>query len=200
MDAATAVATDAPSPWRTMWFSPRLTVRRILDNEVRPSWVAVVALATVGLAFRSLQLDETGALSASRSMMPVLIEILQTIFGVLIGPFLLAIVGEWLGGEADASDLRHAVAWSYVPVAACSLLWIPILLTIGTRAFSTNVDQFVGLEWLGVALMLVVNIGHVWSVPLMVGAVAAAQRFSIAKAILSWLILSIPFLLLMLLR
>jgi hypothetical protein len=200
MDATIAVATPAPSPWWTMWFSPRRTVRRILDSEVRPNWVTVIVLATVGLAIASLKADETGALSASRSMMPVLIGSLQTIFGVLIGPFLLAIVGEWLGGEADASDLRHAVAWSYVPIAASSVLWIPILLTIGTRAFGADVGDVEGLEWLGVVLMLVVGVASIWSLPLMVGAVAAAQRFSIGKALLSWLILSTPFLLLTLMR
>ena len=199
MDATAAVEAQAPNPWRTMWFSPRVTIRRILDSEVRPSWTTVVVLATVGLALPSLQLDETGALSASRSMMPVLLGIMQTIFGVLIGPFLLAIVGEWLGGQADASDLRHAVAWSYVPVAASSLLWIPILLTLGTGAFAAEADPVTGLEWIGMALLMVVSIGYVWSLPLLIGAVAAAQRFSIAKAILSWLIVSIPLLLLTLL-
>ena len=63
-----------------------------------------------------------------------------------------AIVGGWLGGDADPTDLREAIAWSYVPIAASSVLWIPILLTLGMRAFGAGAEPFVGLEWLGALL------------------------------------------------
>jgi hypothetical protein len=175
-----------------MWFSPRATIRRILDSDVRPGWVVVIALAAASAAVSSLQLDETGALSPSRSAMPVVMSGLQMIFGVLIGPFLMAIVGGWLGGEADPSDLRHAVAWSYVPVAATSLLWIPIFLTIGTRAFATDGGPLVGVEWLSLPLLVAISLSYVWTIPLLVGGLAAAQRFSIARAIAYVVVLSVP--------
>ena len=121
-----------PSPWRTVWFSPRLTMRRVLAAEPRPSWTAVIALAALHQVFSSLQVDPvSGAFSANRSAMPAILGALQIVFGVLVGPFLLAFVGSWLSGEADADDLRHAVAWSYVPHAIFGLLWIPILIAFG---------------------------------------------------------------------
>jgi hypothetical protein len=190
------VAAAPPNPWRTMWFSPRVTMRRLLEAETRPSWIPVVALAAVSSALSSMQLDEAGALSASRSAMPVIIGSLQVIFGVLVGPFLLAFVGGWLGGEADPADIREVLAWSYVPIAVGSVLWIPLVLTLGTRAFGTDSEPLTGLQWLSVPLLLGIGVSYLWSLPLMVGGLAAVQRFSIGKAILCLVILSVPLLLL----
>src|SRR5215203_1526674 len=117
MEAVTD-AVSAPSPWRTLWFSPRLTMRRIADNEIASTWWPVIALASLGQAAAMLAFDPDGSLSINRSFMPVTIGLAQTIFGVLVGPFLLAFVGSWFGGEADPSEIRHAVAWGYAPLAA----------------------------------------------------------------------------------
>ena len=91
---------------------------------------------------------------------------------------------------------REAVAWSYVPVAASSLLWIPILLTLATRAFGDGAQPLVGVEWLGVPLMIAVGLSYGWSIPLLIGGLAAAQGFSVAKAILYFVILLVPLLIL----
>ena len=175
-----------------MWLSPRVTIRRILESEARPSWTTVVALATVGTAISSLQVDEARALSASRSAMPVALSALQLIFGVLVGPFILAIVGGWLGGDADAADLREAVAWSYVPIATTSPLWIPVWFTLGSGALAKDVESLVGSEWLGMALLAAIVLINLWSVPLLIGGLSAAQRFSIGKTIVCVAITLIP--------
>jgi len=193
---AAAVVT-AQNPWRTMWFSPRVTIRRVLDAEARSSWVPVVALAAVSSAFGSLQLDpDTTALSASRSAMPMIIGVLQLIFGVLVGPFLLAFVGGWLGGEADPADIREAVAWSYVPIAVGSLLWMPLLLAFGSRVFHNDLAPQSALPWPAMLMLLGISLSYLWSIPLLVGGLAEVQRFSIGKAILSLIILGIPLVLL----
>lgn len=183
-----------------MWFAPRATTRRILESEAKPSWTAVVSLATFSSALAGVQLDETGAFSASRSMMPVLIGALQTVFGVVVGPFLMAIVGGWFGGEADPSDLRHAVAWSYIPVAASSVLWIPIwLLMIGAGVAANDGENLIGPALVSMALITVV-LSFLWAVALFIGALAAAQNFSLFKATLYVLVMSLPVLILPALR
>jgi len=156
--------------------------------------VAVLAVASTAIA--QIKADDAGVLSLSRSMMPVILSALNLVYGLLIAPFVAAIVGGWLGGDADPTDLREAIAWSYVPIAASSVLWIPILLTLGMRAFGAGAEPFVGLEWLGALLLIAIGVSYVWTIPLQVGGLAAAQRFSIGKAILYVLILSIPLFLL----
>ena len=196
METLPAAVAPAPNPWRTMWFSPRITIRGILDAADRPSWMLVAVLAVANTAIAQIKADDAGALSLSRSMMPVILSALNLVYGLLIAPFVAAIVGGWLGGDADPTDLREAIAWSYVPIAASSVLWIPILLTLGMRAFGAGAEPFVGVEWLGVLLLVAISVSFFWSIPLQVGGLAAAQRFSIGKAILYVLILSIPLFLL----
>jgi hypothetical protein len=99
-DIPDAPELTAPNPWRTMWFSPRWTIRRIVDAEVRPSWVPVVALAILNGAIRSLQLEpKDNSFSAAQSFYPVVIGGAQFVFAIVVGPILLAVVGGWLGGR-----------------------------------------------------------------------------------------------------
>jgi hypothetical protein len=122
--------------------------------------------------------------------MPVLIGMLQIVFGVLVGPFLLAWVGGWFGGDADPSDIRQSVAWSYAPLAVTAVAWIPSLLAPGQIGSDPPLDWSLVLGMLGLA------IGAIWSFVMQVVTLAEVQRFSTWRALLSILILAIPMLLL----
>ena len=188
-------SSPAPSPWRTVWFSPRLTIRRVLATEPRPGWTGVIALAALHQIFASLQVDPVdGTFSANRSAMPAILGAVQVVFGVLVGPFLLAFVGSWLGGEADPDDIRHAVAWSYVPHAISGLLWIPILIAFGGPPGDWTLAGTA--QWIATLLALVIFVGAVWTVVLDVILIAEVQRFAIWRAIVSIVILLIPLFLL----
>ena len=50
LDAAPVTA----RPWRTIWFSPRRTMRELLASEVRPGWTLVVGLAALHGALATL--------------------------------------------------------------------------------------------------------------------------------------------------
>lgn len=47
-------APPAARPWRTIWLSPRRTMRAILDGELRPTWVPVVGLASLNGALATI--------------------------------------------------------------------------------------------------------------------------------------------------
>lgn len=182
------------SPWRTIWFSPRRTIRRIVDSDARPSWVPVVALAALTQGFMSLQLDPNdGTLSLSRSAMPVMIGVLQLVFGVLVGPFLLAFVGSWFGGDADPTEIRQAVAWSYVPVAVAAVCVIPPLL-FGGPAGPDDTPQ-TPLQWIALVSVLAIGLASLWAFVLEVITLAEVQRFSIIRALACIAILFMPVLL-----
>lgn len=184
-----------PSPWRTVWFSPRLTIRRVLSTEPRPGWRAVIALAALHQILASLQVDPVeGTFSVGRSMMPAIIAALQVVGGVLVGPFLLAFIGSWLGGEADADDIRHAVAWSYVPHAIAGLLWIPILIAFGGPPAGATPKG--AAQWIAGLLVLVILACALWTLVLEVIMVAEVQHFAIWRAVIGIVILLIPLLLL----
>jgi hypothetical protein len=176
-----------------MWLRPRVTVRQILEAEVRPSWVPVVALAAVCAALNNVQFDpEAGGVSMSRSAMPIVMGSARIVFGVLIGPFILAVVGGWLGGEGDPADIRQSVAWSYVPFGAAAALWVVVLLASGVQAFNPAHTPQSALEWVASIVMVAVFVCYVWSIPLLVASLAEVMRFSIFKSILTILIPLVP--------
>jgi hypothetical protein len=181
-----------PNPWRTIWLSPRVTIRRILDAEERPNWIPVVALATISVVITSLQFDETGAISASRSAMPMFTSAVNMFAGVFIGSFFVAIVGSWLGGDANPADLRYALGWSHVPLAVGAVFWIPVFLTLGPQALSGTGETATGLELIGLVFILAFLVCSIWTLVIQVGCIASAQQFSLGKALLNALILWIP--------
>ncbi len=183
-----AIAPPVPSPWLTIWLSPRRTIRRVIDGEAGATWWPVVALSALGQAIGALAFDPDGSLAVSRSFMPVTIGIAQTIFGVVVGPFLLAFVGGWLGGDADPSDIRHAIVWGNVPFAVAAVGWIPLALWFRGSLSDPNADIPLAL----VPFMLALGVAALWSVVTQILALAEVQRFSVWRAIASVLILMIP--------
>ena len=192
-------ATPRPAnPWRTMWLSPRLTIRELLATENRPTWVPVVAMAAVSYACMSVQIEPDGSFSSARSAMPVTLAVLQAVGGVVVGPFILAIVGGWFGSDADPSDIRQAVVWADVPVAVTAVLWIPVLLGLGGKIFAADeLPMDSGRQWMGGLAFIGIAICYFWSIVLLIAGVAEAQRLSIPKALLT---LAIPLLPLLILR
>lgn len=191
MDAAAA-----PSPWRTIWFSPRRTIRALLEAEVRPSWIPVIVLVAVNQVLASVVPNMSeGGFSAGTVAMGVILGVAQLIFGVLIGPFLLAFAGGWLGGEADPSEIRLSVVWSSVPLAVAAFFWIPALVASpelsAADAESLSMSQLMA----GLLLLLfgvVYFVSVVWTVVLQVITLAEVQRFSILRSIASYVILFVP--------
>lgn len=152
----------------------------------------MVALSAAGQAIGALAFDPDGSLSLNASFMPVTIGIAQTIFGVLIGPFLLAFVGGWLGGDADPTDIRQAVVWGNVPFAVAAVGWIPLALWFkGSLS-----DPTAQIPLVVVPFMFALGGGALWSVVTQILALAEVQQFSVWRAIASVVILLIPMLLL----
>jgi hypothetical protein len=192
-----------PRPWRTIWFSPRRTIRALLDAEVRPSLVPVVALAALHQALAAILnvMGPDGTVLASRATMPVAVGVLQLVFGVLVGPFILAFTGGWFGGEADPGEIRQSVAWSYAPLAIANIVLVPMLALSAAIRQDGLAGVETGASQLGAALMLLGTVALYfvalgWAIALQVATLAEVQRFSILRAIASLTILAVPLLIL----
>ena len=188
VDAVTPL--PSPNPWVSIWLSPRKTIRSIVDAEAehRSDWRPVVAFAMVVQGIASLQ-TAGGTISVSMSVMPVILGMLQVLGGVLIGPFLLAFVGGWLGGDADPSDIRPAVAWSYVPYVVGAIVWAPLIFVYPTPPAGSEATVPLGLAALA---FLALMVSGLWSFVTQVITLAEVQRFSILRALACLLILAVP--------
>ncbi len=186
------------SPWVTMWLAPRVTIRRLIEMEQKPSWIPVVALAGLHQSLQWMQSNHK-MVASSDGLTAIGFALVfggaALVYSVLIGPFLLAFIGGWLGGSGDADDIRQAVAWSYVPTAVASILWIPVITAYGWRAFSGDLTPQSAAQLLALPVMLLISVAALWTLAVQIGAVAEAQRFSILRSFLSILILSAPLLL-----
>ena len=117
-------------PWRTIWFSPRHTIRHLLAVE-RPTWIVVFVLS-LGAAV----LDGLNTWLASPAANIGLGRHLGASLGLWVawlwlGAPLLARYGRWRGGRGVTRHVRVAVVWSMVPVIVGSLCWIPLWIVTG---------------------------------------------------------------------
>jgi hypothetical protein len=122
----------------------------------------------------------------------VFFGVVQLFYGVLIVPFLIAIIGGWFGGDGDADDVRQAVAWSNVPLAVAVVAWIPLFAAFGWKAFNPDPSPQTALQWLALCFFLPLAIVPIWAFVLQIAGVAVALRFSIWRSLACVLILVLP--------
>jgi len=194
---------DAPPvtahPWRTIWYAPRRTMRELLAADPRPGWTLVVGLAALHGALATLGgLAARGDLSFNMAVMPTVLGVLQVIFGVLIGPFLLALSGGWFGGQADPAEIRQSLVWSYAPLAVTAFSWIPVLMAGAPAAAPDQADlaAAANVPWLLLAVTLVYFAALLWTLVLQVVTLAEVQHFSIPRSLVSIVVWMIPLMLL----
>jgi hypothetical protein len=92
----------------------------------------------------------------------------------------LASVGRALGGSADVSDTRTALACSMLPEVAALPLWIPVLAYYGLAIFTKAQDGWPhGMIAFGVLQALL----YLWSLVLRLITLAEVHAFSIGRAL-----------------
>jgi hypothetical protein len=84
------------------------------------------------------------------------------------------------------------MAWGYVPVAVATLLWLPIVATFGWQTFNPELVPDSAAQWTVYSLRAVMALTLLWSLLLQVATLAAAQRFSVPRALANYLIPAIP--------
>lgn len=181
-----------------MWRAPRKTMLHLMNMEERPSWIPVVALAGINQSLSWLlsnNASSTGNLGTAVGF-ALFFGVGQLIYGVLITPFLIAILGGWFGGEGDAADVRHGIAWGLVPQAFVLIAWVPLLAAFGWRTFDSTSQPETVLQGLALSCLIPLAAAAFWTFVLQVGAVATAMRLPVWKALVTVLILMLPVLLL----
>lgn len=176
-------------------------MREVLAAEPPPGWTLVVGLAALHVALATLGgLAVRGETSFNTAAMPTIIGVLQMVFGVLVGPFLLAFSGGWFGGEADPGEIRQSVAWSYAPLAVTAGCWIPLLFAGGEAVAPVQGETLPASTILHALLILAVTLVYavagLWAFFLQVVTLAEVQHFSIVRSLGSIVVWLVPLLLL----
>lgn len=177
-------ASPTPSPWRTIWLSPRQTIRGVVSANVRPSLVPVV-----GIAFIAVLLNAANTALSSPPLWRSLLRGGAIAFCVMtgyiaFGPVLLAWHGRWRNGVGGRREIRQALAWGYAPIAASVICWLPLWIATNGSAYDYDIRLPPILRLLTLPPFLAANLlGPIWSFGLTVVMLAEVQRFSVWRAI-----------------
>jgi len=126
------------SPWFTMWYSPRKTIRWIVDSNPRQQILFLSALLGISWA-----LNQLSSRNAGDKLSFFLLLVVGVIGGSIIGIILVYLMGalfHWtgqkFGGKATVEHLRAAYAWSWIPNIWMLLIWLPALAIFGADMFT----------------------------------------------------------------
>ncbi len=181
------------SPWVTIWFEPRETMRQIMNTGLGQGFILLSAIYGLPLAFNLIQ---SFAFSVLVPLWAILIGSLVLctflgMIGIYVASWLLELTGAWIGGKANFMQIRSAVAWSNVPTVVTILMWILLLGVFGGQVFDREFaqTQFIGYQ-AGILflVMLVEMVVSVWGFIILLNTLAEVQGFSVWRALLNVLI------------
>jgi signal peptidase I len=166
----------ARSPWITVWFTPRLTIERLVAT--RPTyfvWLLAIT-GTVATFYNQISVIDgaTYLLNWQLALGLVLLGIFVGVAWLYLAGVLLSWIGGLLGGRAPALHLRAAFAWSAVP----TILGFIVILTIGAA------------NGRGIALdivPLVVAASALWSLVVFLLMLGRVEHFGFWRTILTYL-------------
>lgn len=103
---------------------------------------------------------------------------------IWLAPLALARQHRWQETD-DSRHVREALAWSYLPLAASAVLWIPILMFTNSQGEPTTARSLETLS-LGIVRLGAESICPMWFRILSVAALKEVQRTSWLGAILQF--------------
>jgi len=184
---------STPNPWRTIWFSPRRTVRQLMATEERPSWVLAFALGIIGTVMagmhRARSLPSATPLALAKASLALVIA---QIVRIWLAPLALAWLRNRRMPTTNPRDIREALAWSYVPLAASAVLWVPVFLFTNSKGQPTTAHSL-GVLSLEVLRFAAWSVCATWSWVIAVAALKEVQRTSwwgsVGQLVVAYLIL-----------
>lgn len=129
---------EGPSPWLSIWLSPRATIRRIVNGN--PAYF-VMTLAFLAGVCRALERAEFRDLGENMPVDKIVGNaVISGAFGGWITFWILTALIDGLGtvfnGKATLEEIRAATAWGLVPSVVILPLWCIKLFLIGSDNFT----------------------------------------------------------------
>jgi signal peptidase I len=174
--------TAAASLFATMWLSPRATIERIVAS--RPTYLVLplAMLGTIATSYVELVASGLGGqLSDWRLWLAIVTG--SAIFGVVwlyLSGLLLKWIGNMLGGDATALQLRAVVAWSMVPSIAGGVI-AAIAVLIAKAAGGSEAVIHIGIPWLSFVVSL-------WAIIVFMLMLARGERFGFWRTIFAFVL------------
>ncbi len=189
-------------PFKNIWTSPRITIRRIVDVDPELHANLLVILAGISESLDRASTKNSGdKLSLGAIIFLILIiSPIMSLLGVWIYSHLIRITGKWIDGHGGYLEIKAAIAWAALPTVAGLVLWIPLLLAFGKEMFTEempSVEANLSLLLLLVIIATVQMILGIWAFILLCNTIAEVQGYrsawkGLGNILLSGLIVIVP--------
>jgi signal peptidase I len=179
--------TDFPSPFATLWLSPRQTIQRIVGR--RPTYLVLplAALGTVSGFY--MQLVSVGLAAPwddwRLSVLALVIAALCGIIWLYPSALILSWIGLLLGGEATARQMRAVLAWSTVPVILGSAVTLAVVLVVKAAGGGSLIPDK-ALPWLGACF-------SVWTTIVFILMLGRIEQFGLLRTIIAYIVNNLVF-------
>ncbi len=178
-------ADDDVSPWRTIWYAPRRTIRWTLDNDPTSDVKTLAVLAGIADAI-GRAMDR--AMGDTFPMLTVAVIVLGV--GTVSGLVLLYLIGAvarragiWLGGRMTHEEARAALAWAYPPLIATLAVALVQYAIFGDEVFRSFAPTIDASPIVATPLAVTTVLLALWSFGLFIVNVSEAQGFTLKRAL-----------------
>ena len=178
------------NPWIAIWFSPKETLRAIVDYDAKYRFVLMSFI--YGFLWM-LSMSQT--LSLGHYYGAITITVASLVLAVPVGYILMSLstlffhlVGKVFKGQGTFMQVRAAIAFANIPAVVTIATWIILMFAYGDRLFMADKGKLDASFGLLDAMLIVQLLIGVWSFVILLCGVAEVQRFSIYRAIGSFLL------------
>jgi signal peptidase I len=175
---------NPPSPWMSVWLSPRQTIERILASRPRHLVLLLVGLGTIGgFASEMIGAGVTYQLLDWRVLLGLIV--VGGITGIVcLYPAALVFkwIGNLLGGHASTLQLRAVAAWSLVPGIFGLVVVLALLVVLKVSGASAS-------NGLSLVLQAILALCGLWSLVIWLSMLSQVQAFGILRAIAAFVLL-----------
>lgn len=177
------------SPWFTIWYVPRTTIKAIIGSKDPEKHVLLIA-SVVGIINGLSGVFPFAELSGDYLWLGFIFSLILGPLFTIIELYISAAIFNWiaffLGGNGSSRDVRVAIAWSYIPntiVITLLNLHLYVNSTVSTLTNSGAQTNPISSASDPLACLYVPLL--IWAVYIRLQSLGAAQQFSAWRALLT---------------
>jgi hypothetical protein len=182
------------SQFATIWTSPRVTIREILDTDPGKLFLPLAATYGVVYSFHRVLKHEVD-LSTEVPVFGVLLA--NVVFGAIFGigiffflSYLLAGFGRLFGGKPSSRAARTVLAWASMPYVPLLVVILPLMMVAGDTMIRYSERDIcrgaagAGLQIAGLIYFCARGVMEIWSLVLAVVGLSEAFGISVERSFL----------------
>jgi hypothetical protein len=176
---------DDLSPWRTIWYAPRRTIRWVLDNDPTYDVKMLAALGGIADALGRAVGNSAGDKLPTLALLGIAVAVGAASGLVLLYLFgwIVRWVGTWLGGRVTHEETRAAIAWAYPPSIASVVVLAAQYAIFGDEVFRNYTPTIDDNPVANYTLTALATLLGLWTFALLIVNLSEAQGFTIKRAL-----------------